>query len=328
MSLYLAFDVGGTKTAALLADETTTLARASAGSIKTLRVSPSEAATHLRDVLAALQAQSGLALRGRVARTCVGSSGMSAPSVRGWLQTALFEAVGGEQLLFGDEAIAIDAAFRGRRGVLAIAGTGSNIVGRAATGEIVHTGGWGPALADEGSGHWIGTEALRACFRAIDAAEPSTADRVSVSGEAPPVATGHLPPLLRRILDALALPTLEAVIGAANAPGFDAARLVPSVVAAAREGDSTAQVVLRQAGRDLAGLVHAAIRKMSVFERLAPKQQPPEVAFVGSILTHLPEVHEAMRHSLQERYPGIVVQTQPTDPLAGALWHARGCPDK
>ncbi len=328
MPLYLAFDVGGTKTAALLADEQVVLARASGGSIKTLRVPPSEAATHLRYVLTELEKQSGLTLRGAVARTCVGSSGMSAPSVRDWLRTALAQAVGGELLLFGDEAIAIDAAFRGRRGVLAIAGTGSNIVGRAATGELVHTGGWGPALADEGSGHWIGTEALRACFRAIDAAAPSSADHVSLTGQAPSVAGEHLPSLLRSILDALALPTLDAMIGAANAPGFDAARLVPIVVAAAREGDALAQSVLAQAGRDLAGLVHAATRKLSAFEGSPAPSSPPEVAFVGSVLTHVHEVREAMHQALQERYPGIIVQTQPTDPLAGALWHARGCPDE
>ncbi len=325
MPLYLAFDVGGTKTAALLADETRVLARASGGSMKTLRVPPHEAAAHLRQVLAALEKQSGLHLRGVVARTCIGSSGMSAPSVRDWLQTALREAATGELLLFGDEAIAIDAAFRGRRGVLVIAGTGSNIVGRAATGELVHTGGWGPALADEGSGHWIGTEALRTCFRAIDAGAPSSADHVSVSGKASSVAIDHLPPLLRRILSTLALPTLDAIIGAANAPGFDAARLVPVVVEAAREGDLIAHAVLEQAGCDLAGLVHAVIRKLSVFER-PTSQEPPEVAFVGSILTHVPEVREAMHQALQERYPGIVVQSHPTDPLEGALWYARGCP--
>ena len=326
MPLYLAFDVGGTKTAALLADETRVLARASGGSIKTLRVPPSEAAAHLRQVLAALETQSGLHLRGAVVRTCIGSSGMSAPSVREWLQTALREAVGGELLLFGDEAIAIDAAFRGRRGVLVIAGTGSNIVGRAATGELVHTGGWGPALADEGSGHWIGTEALRASFRAIDAGAPSSADHVSVSGEASSVATEHLPPLLRRILHTLALPTLDAVIGAANAPGFDAARLVSAVVEAAREGDSLAPSVLGQAGRDLAGLVHAVTRKLQRFESSSAQMEPPEVAFVGSILTHVPEVRQAMHDGLRQLYPDIAVQTRPTDPLEGALWHARGCP--
>lgn len=318
MGLYLALDVGGTKTAALLADENTVLAQASAGSIKTLRVSPSEAARELQKLLAALEQQSGLRLQCAVARTCIGSSGMSAPAVREWYRAAFTDAVGGELLLLGDEVIALDGAFQGGRGVLVIAGTGSNIVGRTAAGHMVHTGGWGPALADEGSGHWIGTAALRACFRSIDSSAPCSADRVLADGHAAEVAASDLPPLLQRFLPALGLGSLDEVIGAANAPGFHSAALVPVVAEAARAGDELARGVLAQAGRDLADLVKAVILKLA---RLEPGL-PPEVAFVGSILTHVHEVREAMHETLNSRFPGIVLHQQPTDPLKGALWHA------
>ena len=335
MSLYLALDVGGTKTAALLADGQRVLARAEGGSIKTLRILPSEAALNLRSVLAALEAQVRQPLRGAIARTCIGTSGASAPAVRAWMRAAFAEAVGGELLLLGDEVIALDAAFRGQRGVLAIAGTGSNIVGRAGTGAMVHTGGWGPALADEGSGHWIGTEALRACFRAIDAAPPSTADTVSESGAvaplaaplAAPVVAEHLPGLLRRVMNALQLATLDDVIGAANAPGFRSAALVPVVVEAARAGDATARSVLLRAGQDLAGLVAAVVCKVEVFESQSAKPfAPPEVAFVGGVLGNIAEVRDAMQAALRERFLGIVLRQAPVDPLEGALWHARGRP--
>ncbi len=331
MSLYLAFDVGGTKTAAVLADGERTLARAEAGSIKTLRVLPGEAALHLRAVLSELEAQSGMRLRGAVERTCVGTSGVSAPAVRDWMREAFSEAVGGELLLLGDEVIALDAAFAGGRGVLVIAGTGSNIVGRAVTdgdtGEMVHTGGWGPALADEGSGHWIGTEALRACFRTIDDAAPSAADKVSADGERIAIPPGHLPPLLGRALEALGLPTLDDLIGAANAPGFRSAALVPVVVSAARDGDALARELLLRAGRDLAALAGAVVRKLELLEaQTSRKFEVPEVAFVGGVLANIGEVHGAMAETLGKRYPGIVVQQRPVDPLAGALWYARGRP--
>ncbi len=324
MSLFLAFDVGGTKTAALLADGTQTLARAAAGSIKVLRVAPEQAAANLSTLLASLARQAGVALGGSVARTCVGSSGISAPAVRGWLRMALTEAVGGEIVLLGDEVIALDAAFRGGRGVLAIAGTGSNIVGRAAGGALVHTGGWGPALADEGSGHWIGTHALRAGFRAIDAAPPSSADRVSPDGVAMPVDPADLPPLLRAAMDALGAATLDDLIGLANAPGCASSSLVPSVAEAARAGDPLAAGVLAEAGADLAASISAVIRKMGDFE--PAHLPPPQVAFIGSVLAHIPPVWEAMHAGLQARHPGIAVQTGPVDALQGALWHARGRP--
>ncbi len=322
MGLYLALDVGGTKTAALLADETAVLARAEAGSIKTLRVAEAEALGHLQTVLAELERQAGVQLRGNVVRTCVGTSGISAPGVRSWMQAAFAAEVGGELLLVGDEVIGLDAAFPGARGVLVIAGTGSNIVGRAHDGRMAHTGGWGPALADEGSGHWIGSEALRACFRAIDAAQPSSADAV-LPDRAPAAAQSKdIPALLNRFLDVLGLGTLDDVIGAANAPGFRTADLVPAVVAAAQGGDTLALATLRRAGLDLAGLVLAVIRKVQALEGEAG--EPPEVAYVGGVLTHIVEVHAAMVEGLQQVYPSIRVRVAPENPLLGALWQARG----
>ena len=322
MAWYLGLDVGGTKTAAALADETGELTRATSGSIKVLRVSPDEAAHNFAALLRDLEAKAG-SLRGTVARTCVGSSGISAPVVRSWLQAALGAAVGGELLLLGDEVIALDAAFRGGRGVLAIAGTGSNIVGRAATGELVHTGGWGPALADEGSGQWIGAHALRACFQAIDAAPPSSADRVTVDGSAMAVVLEDLPPLLRAIMERLEARSLDDVIGIVNAPGFNSSTLVPVVAASARGGDHLAAGVLTRAGRDLAGLVGAVARKLEQFEG-ASAYSPPEVAFTGSVLAHIPEVRDALRETLRAQWGAVAMRDEPVDPLEGALWHARG----
>jgi glucosamine kinase len=323
MNLYLGLDVGGTKTAAMLADDTHVLATAEAGSIKTLRLPEEEAMRNLVAVITALEGRSGRTIRGNVVRTCVGTSGVSAPGVRSWMHAAFAETVGGEFLLVGDEVIGLDAAFPGGRGVLVIAGTGSNIVSRASDGRMAHSGGWGPALADEGSGHWIGTEALRACFRAIDAAPPSSADAVLPDRAAPSADPADLPPLLVRFLDLLGLPAQHDIIGAANAPGFHTAALVPAVVAANAAGDPIAARTLHRAGSDLAQLVHAAIRKAATFEADATLP-PPEVAFVGSILTHIAAVRDAMTAELQGLYPGIVVRQTPEDPLLGAIWHARG----
>ena len=324
MSLYLAFDVGGSKTAAILADASSILARAESGSIKMMRLSPGQAEANLAAVLGELEAQACVSLQGKVVRTCIGTSGISSPAVRQWLQAAFASSVGGELVLLGDEVIALDAAFPQGRGVLVIAGTGSNIIGRAATGAMVHTGGWGPALADRGSGHWIGTEALRACFRAIDAAPPSNADAVSATGWAEPVLLQDLPPLLQRCMHALQLPTLDDIIGAANAPGFHSAALVPAVLQAALEGDAIAGEVLHRAGQDLAGLVAAVARKVAVLEGGHPA--PLGLAFAGGVLTHLVPVRRAMQAALAVCLPGTVLPQAPVDPLQGALWHARGRP--
>jgi len=53
-------------------------------------------------------------------------------------------------------------------GILLIAGTGSIVIGRDKERAMFRVGGWGPYFGDEGSGFWIGREAIRAALRSID----------------------------------------------------------------------------------------------------------------------------------------------------------------
>ena len=118
-------------------------------------------------MLAEVSLAAGVGL-GDVTRTCVGLAGLSIDAVREWAEREIADVVGGDLLLSGDEEIALSGAFKGGPGILVIAGTGSNVMGRAADGTMYSAGGWGPALGDEGSGFWIGQEALRAGFWAKD----------------------------------------------------------------------------------------------------------------------------------------------------------------
>jgi glucosamine kinase len=167
MSFFLALDAGGTKTDYLLADETRELARVRTGTIKRMRVDAATACHNLESALTQLSAQTGVSMAS-ITRTCIGTAGESVPLVRDWLQSSFRASVGGGLLILGDVEIALEAAFPGRAGVLALAGTGSNVLGRTNGGLLITAGGWGPALADQGSGHRIGLESLRAIFLAKD----------------------------------------------------------------------------------------------------------------------------------------------------------------
>jgi glucosamine kinase len=46
-----------------------------------------------------------------------------------WLRGAFSKRISGELEIIGDVKIAVDAAFREQRGVLVLAGTGSNVAG-------------------------------------------------------------------------------------------------------------------------------------------------------------------------------------------------------
>lgn len=297
---FLGLDIGGTKTACVLADHHTVLGRAQTGSAKVLRVGKNEAEMHLREVLDAVSEQSGVALSD-VAASCIGTSGAAVLEVREWLEQHMAMWVGGSLSLLGDEIITLDAAFPQSAGVVVIAGTGSNVIGRGRNGRTTGAGGWGPALADEGSGNLLGQQALRATFAAINA--------------------GEEPPFLHRVLSKLGLQTKDELVGVANAYGFSFAQIMPVVAEAARHGDSLAQATLERGGVELAGLVRHVIDRLVVAE--PGTDDGLKIAGTGSVWQHVPEVSDAMQRSLLHDYPRLNFLPGTVDPLEGALWHAR-----
>ncbi len=299
MSYFLALDAGGTKTVGALADDECELSRAQSGSIQILRNGDRDARQNLESLLQQLTQPQGITLES-VARTCVGTSGMSTPLVTNWIREVVQSLVGGKLLLCGDEEIALDAAFYGGPGVLVVAGTGSNVVGRTRNGQMVHAGGWGPRLADEGSGHWIGYEGLRSAFRARN--------------------EGRATQLFDSVMDYWHLSSLHELVEKANGtPAPDFAVLAPVIVGCAESGDAVAIEVLTRAGEELAHLVTLAIGRSS---QLDPSFVP-RVAFTGSILRHVTNVRHAMFDALFRSHPEIEIFPEPVDPIQGALWRAR-----
>jgi N-acetylglucosamine kinase len=66
-----------------------------------------------------------------------------------------------EILITTDANIACRGALGHQAGVVLVAGTGAIAIGRTAAGSYFRCGGWGPHFGDEGSGFWIGREAIR-----------------------------------------------------------------------------------------------------------------------------------------------------------------------
>ncbi|MFZ0746169.1 MAG: BadF/BadG/BcrA/BcrD ATPase family protein [Terracidiphilus sp.] len=301
MSYFLAVDAGGSKTEFLLAEDDRELARTVSGTVKRLNATETQAAENLEDSLKQLVALTGVSMD-KIARTCVGTSGNTVPLVVDWLRENFALRVSGSLLILGDVEIALDAVFPGNRGVLVLAGTGSNVAGRGIDGKIVTAGGWGPMLADQGAGHWIGIEALRRGFLAIDENRPT-----------------RLLEVARQLWD---LPSVAALIQFANAePRPHFADLVPLVVQCADGGDQVACDILDRGAADLAYLGHLVIQKiLSAEGRRLPL---PAVATAGSILAKIPRVRNLLIDSLRGTYPQIQFVLEPADPVVGALYHAR-----
>lgn len=301
MAYFLAIDAGGTKTDFVLADETRTLARQRTGTIKRLRTDADTAQKNLEEGLRGLTAQSGITMSS-VLRTCVGTAGETVPMVADWLRETIAERVSGQLLLLGDVEIALDAAFRGGPGVLVLAGTGSNVAGRTPSGKMANTGGWGPVLSDQGSGHAIGLRAIRSVFLAID--------------------EGRTTALQQAVMDFWNLPSLDLLIEYANrTPAPDVSRLAQLVYSVAQHGDPVAQEVLKAEGEALAHLVRLLILKLQTLQ--GDSTFVPQLAFAGSIMERVVPVREALIASLRKDFPSLQTRDGVVDPIEGALWRAR-----
>ena len=299
MRLFLAVDAGGTKTDYLLADETRELARVRGGTIKRMRADAETAAGNIDAALSELAAKTGISM-GSVSRTCVGTAGDGIPLVVDWLREAMSARVAGELLLLGDVEIALDAAFPGASGVLVLAGTGSNVAGRMRDGTLTFAGGWGPVLADQGSGHKIGVECLRAIFMAKDEGRSTT--------------------LKEAVLELWQLASLDALVEHANCPPSpDFSQLTGVTLRCAEQGDAVAMEVLRREGESLGHLAKLVMHRIQMESGAVPP-----LAFAGSIMEKIAPVREALIAAVREEYPAVRVLDGVVDPLAGALWRARG----
>src|SRR5579863_1224470 len=170
MNVVMGIDGGGTRTRASIVAGDRILAFAENGSIKRLRVGAQAAEENLRDLLEEVYRQAGLK---EIAAASVGLASSTMPGVSEWINAVFEDFHVKRSEIVGDEVIALDAAFRGGPGILQIAGTGSNTIGRAPGGERERAGGWSSRLGDEGSGYWIGLHAVRRALRALDREEPT-----------------------------------------------------------------------------------------------------------------------------------------------------------
>lgn len=160
-----------------------------------------------------------------------------------------------------DLEIALVGARGERRGVLLLAGTGSAAYGVNGAGESALVGGWGYLLGDEGSGYWLGREALRLILDADDRHEP-------------------LNEVAREVLSSLGLSAPRDLIRwlyrADTARNREIAGIAPLVLAAAERGDAAANRLLDEGAAHLAALARTAAQRVSI--------ETPLYAFAGGLL--------------------------------------------
>jgi N-acetylglucosamine kinase-like BadF-type ATPase len=233
-----------------------------------------------------------------IEHTCLGVAGISGQKVTESMRTLLSAIVSGEIKVVGDMAIALEAAFGDSPGVIVIAGTGSIAFGRNQRGDTARAGGWGPMISDEGSGEWIGRQAIAQAMRSYD--------------------DGASTRLIAEILEIWRVATRDEIATRANAsPPPDFAQLFPAVLKSAAAHDSLSKEILTGAGMELARLARIVLRKLW----LGPAAVNVRVS--GGVISNSQLVRDAFQNTLHSERPDVIVSFEPVDPVQGALALAR-----
>jgi len=309
VAYYLGIDGGGSKTTCAVGDEFSLLGRSEAGGSNITRVGQVRARESLHQAIRETCAAARIEPR-QLDRACIGVAGAGRAEAADALRKIIAEVISSEIEVVGDMAIALEAAFGAGPGVIVIAGTGSIAYGRDSQGKTARAGGWGFAISDEGSAHWIGRTAVGNLLRAIDERRgQETGDQVSIEGL----------PLFDKLKTAWKLNSLDEFVRTANS-GPDFAALFPAILIAA-DGDALATRVLEQAGRELAQLARIVVR------RLFPGQTNTELALAmaGGVFCHAALVREVFCSEVRKVDARLKVNPEPVEPVLGALQMAR-CP--
>ena len=299
MPYFLGIDGGGTKTTCAVGDEKNLLATATAGASNIVRVGEAQARESLHRSVRQACAAVGITPE-QVSRTCVGGSGAARPELARVVREILAEILSTPLDVVGDMQIALEGAFDTGPGVIVIAGTGSIAYGRDRQGRTLRAGGWGFAIGDEGSAHWIGRAAVSTLLR--------DSDRNDEAGQSS---------LAAALFKCWKVSSLSDLARAANSiPPPDFAALFRAVVASQ---DGLAAQVLRLAGRELAEIAAVVIARL--FARDQTESVP--VAMTGGVFRHAEMVREFFYNELRRLDARAEINPQVVDPVEGALRMAR-----
>jgi N-acetylglucosamine kinase-like BadF-type ATPase len=291
----LGIDAGGSKTVALLATlEGRVIAEGRAGGANLRTHGELVVEKILHEVIDQV-------LDGRPERpqaVCLGIAGVDrhddAATIRGVMRRLGFRE---RTIIVNDALIALVAGAREAVGLVLVAGTGSIAYGVNARAVAARSGGWGPVLADEGSGYWIGRRALVAVMRHADGRGPRTA-------------------LTPMVLERLHLARPDELVNEVY-EGAERRQLVatlgPLVAQAQAGGDAVAAEILSDAASEL------VLAAASVVERLEMRGDVFPTFLSGGMFRSIESLSSDVRNRLAELAPRTTVSLLSAEPASGAV---------
>ena len=239
--VVIGLDIGGTKTRGVRFEDGVVVRDESVGSANVQNVSRETAAANLAELFGRIGG-------GRVDTVLAGAGGIDTDDDARALAALIEPHVPGAAVSVVHDSRLLLAAGRTSTGVAVIAGTGSAAWGKNAAGQEARAGGWGYLLGDEGSGYWLGREAVRHSLRRMNKGlEPDA--------------------LTLALLESCGLDDPNKLIALFHSTDTGRrywAQRAAVVVQTADAGLEVSKQLLDQAGRDLAELAAQVLRQLGI----------------------------------------------------------------
>jgi N-acetylglucosamine kinase-like BadF-type ATPase len=263
MSRYvLGLDGGGTKTVAVLAEDTgKLLARAQGDSSNYQVIGGEKLGQVIRELCKEILLQAnlqGLTLDHLYA----GLAGAGRPADREAIHSVITQQnVAATVTVDTDASAALAGAFAGGPGIIVISGTGAICFGKSKANVVHRCGGWGYLLGDEGSGYYIGQQAIMAALKDLDGRGIATSLRA----------------MIEQKYNLASIDLIISQIYSGKIDRTEIASLTPAVFAEYEKGDEASKIIIETAGREIGKIVAAVSHKMGL------EKQQVEVALIGSV---------------------------------------------
>lgn len=293
MKYYLGIDGGGTKTTAIICDENAQLISRFVGeSINYNSVGMETARKNLKATVDGV-----LPNDVKLNAAFIGMSAISERSDDEFTKKLCEGIIDCDKITMdSDVYIGLEAMRCDGAAAMVISGTGSMAVGRLPDGEIIHTGGWGYILGDEGSGYAICIDALRAAICGYEGSAEKTLLTDAVKEH-------YQVNDMLELIDIFYDPPM---------PRSEIAKLAPIVFKCA-ENDGVADAIIRNHAQLLANTVSALLSQL-------PEGTP--LGLWGGIFENYEKFRNLFSASVNERFPKTEINVLEYAPEYGAVFAA------
>jgi N-acetylglucosamine kinase-like BadF-type ATPase len=300
MDVVLGVDGGNTKTIACVAQADGTILGHARGAPSDI-YGYSEAAHAVNEIARVVDDALSMAglKRDDIRSACFSLAGADWQEDYDDLTRLLLEAkLGREQSIVNDAIGALRAGSQDGTGIVIACGTGVATAARNAEGQFWHSSFWTEHMC----GRALGDFTLRAVYRAeLGIDEPTV--------------------LTSRVLEFFEVESIETVLyrmtsrHAERPKHAQVSKLAVILLDAAHEGDKTALQLCEDHGIKLGEYACVAARKVG----LDASHEIPLVLLGGVLRHHFPIIRDTAIAYIEERYPKIVLQPSPLEPVAGAV---------